>query len=143
MKKTIKPLFGFIQPRSFSRFALVGVANTFIGVGAFPLLYWFFNPWCGVNILLVLSWIVTTVSAFLLHKLVTFQSAGRYRSEGAKFTVLSLVTLGANIGVMNLALHFTTLHPVTVQVGLSILVAVTLMIFSYFSMDKIIFKKKR
>jgi putative flippase GtrA len=129
-----------LRPRSFGRFLIVGGLSTAIGIASFPVLYWMLSPWIGVNVLLVLAWAVSTACSFLLHKLVTFQSRGGAHHEGVKFLILSLGILAINLIVMNVALRFTTAHPVPVQVATSILTAITLMILNYLGMNRLIFR---
>ena len=129
-----------LRPRSFGRFLVVGGLSTVVGVASFPVLYWMLSPWIGVNVLLVLAWTISTAFAFFLHKFVTFQSKGVAHHEGAKFLILSLVILAINLVVMNVALRFTTAHPVPVQVATSILTAVTLMVLNYLGMNRLIFR---
>lgn len=129
-----------MPPRSFRRFFVIGGINTLIGIGSFPLLYTLLHTFIGVNFLLVLSWLVSTAFAFLLHKLVTFQSGGAYHREAVKFFILSLIILGINLTVMNLALPISTTHPVTVQFFTSIVVTLCLMLLNFFGMGRFIFR---
>ena len=129
-----------MRPRSFGRFALMGGVNTLVGVGSFPALYWFLDRTFSVNVLLILSWIVSTAFAFISHKLITFESGGAYHWEGIKFFVLSLATLGINLLIMNIALSFTSFNPVVIQLVVSFVVAATMMILNYLGMNHFIFK---
>ena len=136
-----KPLLlkDHLRPRSFARFAIIGGLNTIVGVGNFPLLYWLFGHILNVNLLVVLGWILSTSFAFLLHKLVTFESGGTYHKEGAKFLLLSLMTLGINILVMNIAIYVFKAPPVLVQIVIATVLSAALMIFNYLGMARFIF----
>jgi putative flippase GtrA len=130
-----------LQPRSFGRFFIVGCFNTFIGIISFPVLYWSLGTRLGVNMLLVMGWIVSMAFAFLTHKLFTFKSHGPYHRESSKFLLLGLVILGINMIVMNLVMGRTTIHPVLIQFIITTVLSITLMLINYFGMSRLIFKK--
>jgi putative flippase GtrA len=131
-----------LRPRSFGRFAVTGVVNTIVGVGNFPLLYWLLGNLASVNALLIAGWLISTTSAFFLHKFVTFKSSGSYHKESVKFLILSLVTLGINLLVMNGVMYFTKAHPVLAQLVISVVLSAALMILSYLGMNHLVFKAR-
>jgi len=131
--------FHILRPRSIGRFAVIGGLNTLVGIGIFPLLYWLLGKVLSVNALVVLGWTISTSFAFLTHKIVTFESKGKLHHEGVKFTILSLTTLGINLLVMNLALSFTTMNPVLIQILTSGAFAAIMLILSYLGMNYLIF----
>lgn len=125
----------FIKPRSLSRFLVVGLINTAVGVLLFPILYHFFSELVSFNVLLAISYVLCTLSSFLLHKFVTFKSQGNAWREGGKFALLSGVTYLLNLLALKLLLPVLPWHPVLVQT----VIAVMLQAGNYFGMNRLVF----
>lgn len=132
MKRLIATL---TAPRSISMFMLVGIFNTAVGVLLFPLLHWFFGTLVSFNLLLGISYVLCTLSSFLLHKYVTFKSKGSTLSEGIKFATLSGVTYLLNLVILHICLPLVPLDPVLVQT----VIAVLLQTGNYFGMNRLVF----
>ena len=122
-------------PRSISMFLMVGVFNTLVGVLLFPLLYWMFETSIPFNVLLAISYVLCTLSSFLLHKYITFKSQGSAVTEGIKFAVLSGFTYLLNVIILQVALPLLPWHPVVVQT----IIAVALQAGNYFGMNRLVF----
>lgn len=130
------------RARSFGRFAAIGVINTIVGMGCFPVLYWWLTPAIEVDHLLVASWTISTAFAFLTHKYITFKSREFCHREMMKFMLLSLATLGINLAVMTIMTRSFHAHPVVVQVATTMVLSGVLMILSYLGMNHLIFKPR-
>lgn len=124
-----------LRARSFNRFLIVGIVNTLVGIAVFPVLYWLFIPYAGINALLGISYVLCTLSAFGLHKIVTFESRGRTHVEGPKFFLLSGLTFLLNLALLNGLLPVIPIHPVILQTAIAIL----LQIGNYLIMNHLIF----
>ena len=132
LKERLSSLF---PQRSLSRFLSIGLLNTIVGVSVFPLLYWMIGRTLDVNVILIVSYIFCTMFAFTAHKFVTFRSQGRTHVEGVRFFIVSGITYLLNVGLLNAALPLTPSHPVLLQLG----IAVTLQIFNFFILGKLVF----
>lgn len=130
-------------PRSFSRFAVVGMINTCMGVGLYPLLDWLLSGALGPNQLLVVTYIVCTISAFALHRAFTFESRGSYRAEIVKYVVLSSATFAVNYALLNLALHTLPLSADIAQTIISTVLSAALMLANYLGLNYLVFKKDK
>lgn len=124
-----------LSARTFGRFFVVGIVNTLVGITVFPILYWAFIGYAGINTLLAVSYVLCTLSAFGLHKIVTFESRGRTHVEGPKFFLLSGFTFVLNLALLNGLLHVIPIHPVILQTAIAIL----LQIGNYLIMSHLIF----
>ena len=124
-----------LSARSFGRFFVVGIVNTLVGITVFPILYWLFIGYAGINTLLAVSYVLCTLSAFGLHKIVTFESRGRTHVEGPKFFLLSGFTFLLNLALLNGLLHVIPIHPVVLQT----VIAILLQIGNYLIMNRLIF----
>jgi putative flippase GtrA len=124
-----------LKARSISRFFVVGIVNTLVGITVFPILYWLFIGYAGINSLLAVSYVLCTLSAFGLHKTVTFESRGRTHVEGPKFFLLSAFTFMLNFALLNGLLYAVPVHPVILQTAIAIL----LQVGNYLIMNRLIF----
>ncbi len=135
MNALIIKLKKFTQPRSLSRFLVVGIINTLVGILLFPLLYWVFGSSIAFNLLLAISYVLCTLSSFLLHKYVTFKSQGSALTEGIKFAILSGFTYILNVIILQVVLPLLPWHPVLVQT----VIAVMLQTGNYLGMNRLVF----
>ena len=129
-------------PRSISRFAIIGVVNTAMGIGLFPAMNWLTDNQIEPNILLVISYVICTISAFILHRCFTFQATGSYQQEIVKYVLFSGLTLAVNALLLNVALHFLHLSANIAQVIISTVLSAALMIANYYGLNYFVFKKK-
>ena len=72
------------------RFLLIGAWNTFFGYAAFWVMYGVFARFITVNYVAytsaqVVSWVISVLNAYLLHKYVTFRSAAKGRDAVREF----------------------------------------------------------
>jgi putative flippase GtrA len=137
LKKLIQSV---ITPRSFSRFAFIGMINTTAGVGLYPLINWLTNNTIDPNVLLVISYVLCTLSAFLLHRFFTFQSRGSYHEEIFKYVILSSATFVVNYVLLNLAMKYLAMSANFAQVIISTVLSAALMIANYFGLNYLVFK---
>jgi putative flippase GtrA len=108
----------------------------------FPLLYWLCGGKPGINTLLVISYALCTLSAFLLHRFVTFRSRGASHIEGARFLVLTGIIFALNLALLNATLPFFPAHPIILQT----IIIVCLQIGNYAGLNRLVFplrEKKR
>lgn len=123
------------RPRSISMFLMVGVFNTLVGVLLFPLLYWMFSDQLSFDLLLAISYVLCTLSSFLLHKYVTFKSKGSAVTEGIKFAALSGFTYVLNVIILHLVVPLLPWNKVLIQT----IIAVALQAGNYFGMNRLVF----
>jgi putative flippase GtrA len=124
-----------IRPRSFGRFVLTGILNTAVGVLVFLPLYWAFAKTMGINLVVALSYILSTSCAFLSHKFITFQSRGAYHTEGGKYFALAGITYLLNIAILDIVLQVIPHYPIVAQISISL----TLAVANYFGMNRLVF----
>jgi putative flippase GtrA len=123
------------RPRSMSRFLVVGLFNTGIGVLLFPLLYWLFGTKETWDFWLQVSYVLCTTSSFLLHRFVTFRSTGPFWNEALKYAILSGFTYVLNIIILKLVWPLLPWDKMITQ----IIIAVALQVGNYFGMNHVVF----
>lgn len=131
--QTSKRWLNKLKDHSAIRFLLVGAFNTVLGLGLFPLLYWLIGSWIGVTTLLTTTYIICGLTAFGLHRNITFASKGQVKSEGIKYLLVTVVMWGINVVLLNAAIRFTALSPALAQPIIAILLQVgNYVIFKHF-----------
>lgn len=81
---------------TFTRFALVGVANTLLDVGAFVLLYQGFHVF--YLLAQAAAYLFGAANSYIFNKLWTFRSRRRrWGGEAARFALVNLASLGVSL----------------------------------------------
>jgi putative flippase GtrA len=124
--------------RTFIRFALVGGVNTILGISLFPILYWLVGGRININIILTISYVLCTLSAFTMHKYVTFGSSGRATGDGLRFIAVTGILWALNVVLLNSILAVSNVHPVIVQT----IIAVSLQLGNYVVLKRFVFTSK-
>jgi putative flippase GtrA len=128
-----------LPSKTFLRFAAVGAVNTLLGISLFPLLYLAVGDVLNVNIILTVSYILCTLSAFTLHKFITFGSEGKAHHEGIKFILVTGVLWAINVVLLNIILALIVINPIIPQT----VIAVSLQLGNYVVLKRFVFSGKR
>ncbi|MDQ1255047.1 MAG: hypothetical protein QG646_4326 [Euryarchaeota archaeon] len=89
------------------KFICVGLLNTFIGYGAFFILSFFLN----YMIALVVAHFIGVTNSYLWNKYWTFKSKKFQLAELVKFNIVYLITLGANMLILYIAVELLSINP--------------------------------
>ncbi len=102
------------------RFLIVGLANTCVGLMAFPVVYFLLRP-VGFHYLgsLVLSQITCVIFSFLMMKFFVFKSTGTAVAELARFSSFYLVSFLVNIALLPAIVEIFRVPPVSTQLSIS------------------------
>ena len=106
-------------------YLLVGAWNTLFGYALFALLYYLLGTHLHVDVILVLSYVVSIANAYIGYRFVVFRSTGSMARELPRFTAVYAVTLAANLVVLPLSLRLLPWNVYVVQ-GLFTVVIVVL-----------------
>jgi putative flippase GtrA len=106
-------------------YLLVGAWNTLFGYAVFALLYYLLAAHLHVDLILVVSYLISIANAYVGYRYIVFRSTGNMARELPRFTTVYLVTLAANLVVLPLALHRLPWNAYVVQ-GLFTVVIVLL-----------------
>lgn len=106
-------------------YLLVGAWNTLFGYALFALLYYLLGTHLHVDVILVLSYVISIANAYIGYRFVVFRSTGSMARELPRFTAVYAVTLAANLVVLPLSLRLLPWNVYVVQ-GLFTVVIVVL-----------------
>lgn len=112
----------FREPMSY---LVVGAWNTLFGYAVFALLYYLLGAHLHVDVVLVLSYVLSIANAYVGYRYVVFRSTGSMSRELPRFSAVYAVTLAANLVVLPLALRWLPWNVYVVQ-GLFTIVLVVL-----------------
>jgi putative flippase GtrA len=93
----------------------VGAWNTLFGYGVFVVLYYVAGGRLGTAVVIVASYVVAVLSAYLGYRYVAFRSHGRVLLEFPRFAAVYLLTLIANLVFFPIALRLLPLSTYGVQ----------------------------
>jgi putative flippase GtrA len=115
-------------------YLVVGAWNTAFGYAVFALLYYLLSAHLHVDVILVISYVLSIANAYVGYRWVVFRSTGSMRRELPRFSAVYLVTLAANLIVLPLALSWLPWSAYVVQ-GLFtvVIVALSYLGHKYFS----------
>jgi putative flippase GtrA len=118
------------------KYVAVGAMNTFIGLSAFPFLFWVLDPF-GTHYLyiLMISQGFCTTTAFFMYKLLVFKTDGDYLKEFIKFSSFYLIYFLTGIALLPFLVEVVGMHPILSQ----FLISIGIIISSFFWHSKITF----
>lgn len=102
----------------------VGGWNTLFGYLCFAGLYYWLQGVLPVAVILVFSYAVSIVNAYVCYRYLVFRSRGSVLREIPRFTSVYLVALAANLVVLPLALRTLPLNAYVVQALFTVAVVV-------------------
>jgi putative flippase GtrA len=121
------------------RFLFAGLVNTFIGLIAFPILYFILIKFhIHYLIILAISTLLTTTFSFLTNKYYVFRSDGEIHKEFGKFLIFHLSHFCFNLLALPILIKISGLSPVWAQT----IFAVAVIVSSYIWHNKITFGAK-
>ena len=111
-------------------YVMVGAWNTLFGYAVFALLYYLLHAHVHVDVILVISYVLSIANAYVGYRFIVFRSTGSMKRELPRFTSVYLVTLAANLVVLPVALRLLPWNAYVVQ-GLFTFVIVVLSYFGH------------
>jgi len=119
------------------RYVLVGAWNTVFGYGLFVLLHQLLSGTVHYIVILVVASLVAILNAFVCHRRFVFRVQGSVLLDLARFSVVYLVALAANVALLPLLVEVLGLH---VLVGQALVVAGTV-VASFFAHRSFSFRR--
>lgn len=151
LKKFILQLLNFFYPlvRKFMPFTVytylaVGAANTLLNIGLFILCYQvFFATSLAVETATVISFVITVISGFWLHKNFAFTDAGNDKKDiQQQFGKYALVALQGQLSAYLLTKGMTVLLKMNASVAY-VITAIIMLTLNYFLQKYFTFRKRR
>lgn len=100
----------------YIRYAVVGFANTLVGIGAFPLIFILLEPFSdSLTLKLLLSYIVTGLVSYFSQRTIVFRSSAHLLSSVFRFVILQVAILGLNTLALPGLIALSGLHPIVGQ----------------------------
>lgn len=127
-----------VRHREKIMYLIVGMWNTAFGYGLFAGLYYVLSKSLHYNLILFISYVVSTISAYLLYKYLVFRTKGDLIKGYLKFSVVYVYAYLGNMLILFGLKRFTTIDLYQGQ-AISVLVIV---LVSYFSHKKFTFKHR-
>jgi putative flippase GtrA len=90
------------------RFLVVGGYNAAFGYVVFVALYYWIGGTVHYNIVLLISYLVSTTNSYLLQRRFVFASRSRRLPEFVRFNLVNLAGMLVNMGFLSLAVNFVT-----------------------------------
>lgn len=109
-------------------YLVVGAWNTVFGYGAFVVLYAILGGQLGYAAIIVGSYVIAILNAYLGYRYITFRSHASVLHEFPRFSLVYLATLVANLVFFPIALHVLPLNAYAIQA----MFTVGVVIASYF-----------
>ncbi|MCP5196807.1 MAG: GtrA family protein [Gammaproteobacteria bacterium] len=106
------------------RFLLVGIYNTFFGLSIFALIYYLFGHSLHYLFVLIISYIISICSAYLLQKYLVFKTKKNYLLEFVRFNIVNFLVLMVNVLILPIFVGWFYINPVLGQAIFTVLTAV-------------------
>lgn len=105
----------YFRRREQILYLAVGGWNTVFGYGVWAVLQSLLGGYVHYLVVVLLSWPLAVLNAYLGYRLVVFQSRGPWLTELPRFSLVYLATLIANLAVLPLALRILPLNIYVIQ----------------------------
>ncbi len=122
-----RPIRFYFRRREQLLYLVVGVWNTVFGYGIWALMQYLLGDALNYLEIVVLSWPIAVLNAYLGYRYIVFRSRGSVRGELPRFLLVYLATLVVNLMVLPVALAVLPLNIYVIQA----LFAVGVVIASY------------
>ena len=99
------PIRFYFRRREQVLYLVVGAWNTVFGYGIWALLQYLLGDHLHYLVVVLLSWPIAVLNAYLGYRYVVFRSGGPVPSEFPRFSLVYVATLGVNLALLPVALH--------------------------------------
>ncbi len=105
-------------------FLLVGGFNTVLGTAWFALFYLLWGDSVPYPVVLVIAWAVQMPISFTLHRKAVFKVSGNVWPDLARYTLVNLTPLFANLILLPLVVETSGLDPIVSQILVTIVITI-------------------
>src|SRR5665811_1934986 len=110
-----RPVRFYFRRREQLLYFVVGGWNTVFGYGVWALLQYLLGDHLHYLVIVVLSWPIAVLNAYLGYRYVVFRSRGSVLRELPRFSLVYLVTLVVNLALLPVALRVMPFNIYVVQ----------------------------
>jgi putative flippase GtrA len=129
----------YFRRREQILYLVVGGWNTVFGYGVWAVLQYLLGSHVHYLVVVVLSWPLAVLNAYLGYRFVVFQSRGPMLKELPRFSLVYLATLIANLALLPLALNIFPFSIYLIQAAFT----VTVVLVSYLGHKYYSFRRGR
>jgi putative flippase GtrA len=119
-----RPVRFYFRRREQLLYLAVGGWNTVFGYAAWALLQYLLGDHLHYLVIVVLSWPIAVLNAYLGYRYVVFRSRGSVFRELPRFSLVYLVTLLVNLVLLPIALRVTPFNIYVIQALLTVIVII-------------------
>jgi putative flippase GtrA len=106
------------------RYLVIGGFNTLFGIASFVLLQQTLGAHIGYLAVLVISWVLNILEAFLAYRFLVFRVQGHFFLDLARFSSVYLASFGFNLVALPLAVELLGLPVIAAQACVLLVVVV-------------------
>src|SRR5664280_1694113 len=118
------PVRFYFRRREQLLYLAVGGWNTVFGYAAWALLQYLLGEHLHYLVVVVLSWPIAVLNAYLGYRYVVFRSRGSVFRELPRFSLVYLLTLLVNLALLPIALRVLPFNIYAIQAGFAVVVVV-------------------
>jgi putative flippase GtrA len=133
------PVRFYFRRREQILYLVVGGWNTVFGYGVWAVLQYLLGSHVHYLVVIVMSWPLAVLNAYLGYRFVVFQSRGPLLTELPRFSLVYLASLLANLAMLPLALQVLPLNIYLIQA----LFTVAVVVVSYLGHKYFSFRRHR
>jgi putative flippase GtrA len=119
-----RPVRFYFRRREQLLYLMVGGWNTVFGYAAWALLQYVLGDHLHYLVIVVLSWPIAVLNAYLGYRYVVFRSRGSVSRELPRFSLVYLITLLVNLALLPVALRVLPFNIYVIQAGFAMVVVV-------------------
>ena len=120
-----RPVRFYFRRREQVLYLVVGAWNTVFGYGVWALLQYLLGAYLHYLVIVVLSWPIAVLNAYLGYRFIVFRSRGPVLKELPRFSVVYLATLVVNLALLPVALGVLPFNIYVIQALFTALVVVS------------------
>lgn len=99
-----RPVRFYFRRREQLLYLVIGGWNTVFGYGIWALMQWLLGPYLHYLVIVLLSWPIAVLNAYLGYRFIVFRSTGSVLKELPRFSLVYLATLVLNLALLPIAL---------------------------------------
>jgi putative flippase GtrA len=119
-----RPVRFYFRRREQLLYLVVGGWNTVFGYGVWALLQYLLGDHLHYLVVVVISWPIAVLNAYLGYRYVVFRSRASVFREFPRFSIVYFLTLLVNLALLPIALRVTPFNIYVVQALLTVIVIV-------------------
>jgi putative flippase GtrA len=105
----------YFRRREQILYLVIGGWNTVFGYGVWAVMQFFLGSHLHYLVVVILSWPIAVLNAYLGYRIIVFQSQGHWLTELPRFSLVYLATLLVNLALLPIAVNTLPLNIYVIQ----------------------------